>query len=474
MEVKASIKSVKLSLAPLKIKGFITNHPRLILVLKLVTVFGIFFISCNSTLDLDFGWHLQAGNFIRAHGIPAHDIFTYTARSFHWIDHEWGSDVLISFLYQYVGYVGLAVLFAGVWSASLFVISRKIGFSFLLLGASAMLPYVVIRPTAWDALGLAIFVALFSARNKRLIWLSPLIILIWANLHGGFVLGLGVILYFAIMRKDRRILYILLSSIAMSFVNPYGPALYTTIYQTLSDVSLHEETTGMAVFYILYSAFPLLIVWGAGFWAVARSKLINWLGLEQVMLVFALAATRNVPLFAVLAVPKASEYFKSIRSKIPKDINKLRQMMISGSVLLVIGVSLYFIMSALFPISNRVANFPVKEVAYLEKNKCSGNLFNDFNYGGYLIWQLPSEPVFIDGRMPSWRNNQGVKYLTIYYRIINSREFMNSEFKTYNIRCVLVENNSSWKGFINRLEGEHWATTINSNSGLLLLAPKSN
>ena len=91
------------------------HRPKVNLCLKIILVFIGFFLIAWVRIDPDFGWHLQAGNYIRAHGIPSHDIFTYTARNFHWIDHEWGNDVIVSLLYGVGGYNLLAVVFAGLW-----------------------------------------------------------------------------------------------------------------------------------------------------------------------------------------------------------------------------------------------------------------------------------------------------------------------------------------------------------------------
>src|SRR6266568_6224622 len=100
-----------------RVRLHLISHPDQITTVKLAIVFCLFWIICWGRLDLDFGWHLQAGNYIRQHGVPSHDIFTYTANTFRWADHEWGNDVFVSFIYQHFGFVGLTTIYAAIWTA---------------------------------------------------------------------------------------------------------------------------------------------------------------------------------------------------------------------------------------------------------------------------------------------------------------------------------------------------------------------
>ena len=447
------------------------HYPRLLSLVKVAIVFTLFFIVCYGRLDPDFGWALQAGSYFRVHGIPAHDIFTYTARNFRWIDHEWGSDVLISYLYQY-GYLVLALFFAGLWTLALMINAWRVRFIFLLMGLAAMLPYAEIRPTVLTVVGLGIVLRLLAAQKvtKTILWL-PLIFVIWANLHGGFVLGLAVLLYFAAIRKSKPLILMFLLCVPITFINPYGPRLYVEIFRTLTDWSLHFQTDGMAVAALQYSVLPLIILWSAGFWLFAREKIINWVGVGPLLLFASLAATRNVPLFTVAATPELDNYYTQAKSLFPKHPPKQAQRLYSGFVIAVVGVTLYFIGSSVIPSANRDAGYPVSAVAYLKVHPCSGNLFNDFNYGGYLIWQLPDQPVYIDGRMPSWRNSAGQKYLDIYDQVISNPATQQQQFSKYNISCVLLSKSSFNNQLLNRLQKSDWKTAVQADGSELLLKP---
>jgi hypothetical protein len=447
------------------------NHPRLLLLAKVAFVFVLFFIVCYGRLDPDFGWALHAGNYFRAHGIPTHDIFTYTARNFRWIDHEWGSDVLISYLYQH-GYLVVSLFFAGLWTLGLMINAWRVRFIFLLMALAAMLPYADIRPTVLTVVGLAIILRLLTAKNvsKTIFWL-PLLFLLWANLHGGFVLGLAILLYFAVIRKSKPLLLMFLLCVPITFINPYGPRLYVEIFRTLTDLSLHFQTDGMAIVALQYSVLPLIVLWGAGFWLFGRQKLINWIGVGPLLLLASLAATRNVPLFTVAATPELNNYFTQTKSLFPEHPTKEAQRLYTGLALAVVGITIFFIVGFAIPSANRDAGYPVSAAAYLKAHPCSGNLFNDFNYGGYLIWQLPSQPVYIDGRMPSWRNSAGQKYIDIYDQVISNQTTRQKQFSKYHISCVLLSKSSFNNQLLDSLQKSGWKTAIQTGGSELLLKP---
>lgn len=440
--------------------------------LKALLVFIPLFVTCFCTLDLDFGWHLQAGNFFRAHGIPSHDIFSYTAPHFPWIDHEWGSDMLFSYLYHLPhGYMLLAAVFALLWTAGLLIYAARARLAWLLLATLVMIPYVTIRPTAWDVVGAAIVLKLLAARRpgRAIVWL-PLLFLAWANLHGGFVLGLVILLYFALRRKSAALAYLLLICTLVTFINPYGPRLYVEIWRTLSDLSLHHQTVGMSMLNLQLPAWLLMGLWAVGFLAFDRKKTSYWLGLEPIFAAASLSATRYTVFFAILATSSLDRYYSRVKGLVSLSGTGVwgrRFIYALFTIVLALGY-VAVIADRISP--NREAYFPVKAVAYLHASPCRGRLFNDFNYGGYLIWKLPQEPVFIDGRMPSWRDPQGQKYLDKYFQVLNNAQAQRMVFNRYGIKCALL-NKTTDRPMTGRLRAAGWKVRVDANNAVLLLAP---
>ena len=85
-------------------------------------------------------------------------------------------------------------------------------------------------------------------------------------------------------------------------------------------------------------------------------------------------------------------------------------------------------------------NYPLAAVEYLKKNPIAGNMFNEYNWGGFLVWQYPEKKTFIDGRMPSWRMN-GFSIFQQFNKTMKYDEGWNETFQKYNISFALVYNN---------------------------------
>jgi hypothetical protein len=149
-------------------------------------LFAVFMAALMHRLDLDFGWHLQSGRYILQHGVSAHDIFTYTAPNFPWINHEWLSDVLIALMYAAGGFWLVAAMFAATWTGAIMLAVRRRVWPVVMLAIVALLPGAVVRPSVFTALGL---VVLLWMTERRLYWPVVALFAVWANLHGGFVLG---------------------------------------------------------------------------------------------------------------------------------------------------------------------------------------------------------------------------------------------------------------------------------------------
>lgn len=451
------------------LRNFPASHPNWWSIGKASVVFMLFFSMCYGRLDPDFGWHLQAGNYFRAHGIPSHDVFSYTAPNFPWVDHEWGSDVLISYLYQFGGYILLALVFAGLWTFGLMLNAWRARFLFLLIAVAAMSTIVDIRPIVWTIVGLAIVlrILLMKKPGKAVLWI-PIVFLVWANLHGSFILGLAVLFYFAIIRKDKLLFLVFLLCIPITFINPYGPKLYVEIFRVLFDWQMHFQTKGMAIFSIPSSAWPLIILWGTGFWIHARKKFVNWIGVVPVLLVASLYAVRNLFIFAALAAPELDNYYTRTKLLFPKFLPRAAKNILRTITVALVGLVIVFLYQNALPSSDREATYPVAEVSYLKAHQCKGNLFNDFDWGGYLIWKLPGNKVFIDGRMQAWSNPAGVNYFDIYQRVFSDSSFRNMTFKQYNITCALVDSSST---LVKQLETLGWQAQVKTNYAILLTAP---
>jgi hypothetical protein len=440
---------------------------------QFAALFILFFVVAWRKLDPDFGWHLQSGLHIRAHGIPAHDIFTYTAPNFPWINHEWGNDVIVSFLYQAGGYGLLAALYAGLWSAALVIAGRRARLGVLLLAAAAVLPYAGVRPVSWTVLFLALVLRAIWSSRRRVIWLLPLLFVPWANLHAGFVIGLIIILYSAAYYRRPALIGVFVLSVLATFLNAYGPSVYVEAGRTLFDPSLHRQVAEWAPLSFASLADVFIVVWGAGGVLFAERSLRSWLRPSVPLLLASISANRNLPLFVIAAVAECSQYVTSGAQLLTKTGGKLVRRGIVVVAAIVLLMTALWARSEYWPINqNREASYPHQAVAYLQARPCVGQVFNDYNYGGYLIWKLPGKLVYIDGRMPSWKDDRGQKYMTHYYDLLAHPGWYPAEFARYDIGCALLGHNHLNAAIIARLERDGWRPVVDTPGSVLLLAPR--
>lgn len=404
-------------------------------------IFAMFAWHGVRSLDPDFGWHLKAGEHFVQNGVPKTDVFTYTASDFPWVDHEWLSDILVYLIHEVGGYVLLALVFAALWTLALWLVGRRALGPVVAIAALAALPYSGVRAITWSVLGLALVIKIFAAKNQRWRWIMPILIMLWANVHGGFIVGLGYIAYQAIMKRSGPLVLIGLISLCATLVNVYGLEIYTEIWRTMADRSLHTSIVEWKSLVFSWSLLPFLVLYGVG-WLYEKGKWY-WraVRIENFFLLASISAQRNWPLFAVAALERTSDSMRTIARTIPAKLKRAQR-----NVLLAIGIGFagltaygVYDTGILLIGSSDGESYPSAAVDYLREHPCPGNLFNDYNYGGYLIWQLPQQKVYIDGRMPSWELN-GEKYMENYSGFLDDESERDKQIDKYDIQCILVSN----------------------------------
>ncbi len=177
-----------------------------------VAVLGIFLaifaMALKPVVDNDVFWHLATGRYIWAtRSIPHADPFSWTALGRAWIAHEWLTEALLYPLYQQGGYALLTLVFGVVITAA-FALSyraarllgagRPISAGIILLAAVASSHTWGVRPQMLSLLLSALTMwtlarALGQRQQRRLLWLLPPLMVLWVNLHGGFIFGLAII-----------------------------------------------------------------------------------------------------------------------------------------------------------------------------------------------------------------------------------------------------------------------------------------
>lgn len=408
--------------------------------------------------DPDLGWHLKSGELIlKNQAIPYIDWFTHSFRNFPWINHEWLTDILMWKIYGIGGITLLAIFFWFVFAILTLKIlkkSRKFN-ALILIGLIAFIPFLGIRPQVISWLFFYYFYQKVFVHEEpkkftvREVLPIVLIFILWVNMHGSFVLGYFLIFVMAasvFIQKRFKIQlsdvfwHIKLSAILVlaSFINPYGPRVYVEIYRTLIDLNLKGSISEWLPMFrsqnpLIYAYFVLVIPLILYFWKKLEVKEKLLIPLTILM---GVSSLRYIPIMALVTLPLVPKITESLKNDLNPGIKK----MIEGKVITVIYPII--IVLSLFlpsiPIKSALSEYPQKATEFIKENKFSGNLYNEYGWGGYLILNLPEKPVFIDGRMPSWKD--GDRYVMEDYNNItrNPEKYFAKNIKKYDLKLFLI------------------------------------
>jgi hypothetical protein len=292
---------------------------------------------------------------------------------------------------------------------------------------------------------------------------------VWANLHAGFAAGLAIVALKIIVERSKPLM--LWGGIALlsTLVNPYGYGLYAELWRTLSDSKLSSSITEWAPLSLNLDVAPYVVI--------VIVVLVAWRGWSFLRLVgialcgAAIWSNRNMSLLVVGSAGFVSSYLGQIEATLKSIVVRGESLFRAGwfNASLCLGVGVLFpIALLLYPPAlpgSLTLEVPSNAIASLRSQPCRGHLFNDYNYGGIIIWQLPGVPDYIDGRMPSWEGPRG-SYLALYNRVLRGGSFAQAEFARYNIQCVLISKyDSSLSGWLSAQSD--WHMTLDSQEAQL-------
>jgi hypothetical protein len=385
--------------------------------------------------DPDFFWHVTAGQWIAAHGsVPNTDPFSFTWAGKPWTPHEWLSELLMFWLVSGVGRTGALFVF-GLFPAAIVLTQgamlarqgvglRAFAPAAILIGL-VVTPYVTLRPQAvsWLLLSLLVWflIELRPDRARRALLLVPFFVL-WANLHGVYVIGLGVVAVYCLFTIVGRtpmsqakgpMAVAAIGSLLASTLTPAGPVgiLYPLRYVELSDWGLAniQEWQSPSFHEPAHWAFLALIAWvglnggrNTPGWLVA----LSWIGIA-----LGLVALRNVPIAAVFCLPALAlglearlqeRYPLRSRRMAPSRALGRRLMELGTAVIVVIGAMVVLVPAGVGTgvTANIAKRFPVDAVLLLQREFPDARVLADYGWGGYLIHELYplGGRVFVDGR----------------------------------------------------------------------------
>lgn len=464
--------------------GFLRCVPSLYQVAFLAILGAILVVALAPRLDTDFWWHLKVGQYIvHHHVVPSRDFMSYTLVGHGWTDHEWLAEVGLYGLYILGGLWGPIVAFALAICATFALTYARIRayrvhnvLALFLLAACFMASSASWGPriqmlTLFFLSAYALILQRFgTTRDRRLLVLLPVLMLFWTNLHGGFVLGLVVIVLTlagewlnrltrhadAWSGDDLRALAVtLVAAAAVTMINPNGfrqllypltfvlPNAYTNLIQESASPNFHLPVM------MVFEAMLLLLVAAA---LVGRPRL-NWTHLLIIgaFTHLALSQVRNVAVWAVVVGPLVAYYLQAagpaLRQQFPRF--NYRRRPVAGKTGAYLNVALLALVAIAYvaeathyitPASLRAAerqNYPTGAIAYLRSHSLPQHVFVSYGWGGYLLWNVfPRYRDYMDSRADTLFNDRILNgYLTMY----DGAPGWRSTLRRYHVDDVLIE-----------------------------------
>ena len=394
-------------------------HPAWIVIAGVAAV--LLRVGLHEGLNSDAYWHLAAGQWmLDHHAVIRRDTFSYTVYGRPWLAEEWGFEVLLAWMVRTFGPVSYWILSAGPCIAALLVSVarwRRLGARWLWVGVLAIVaggPLAIglaPRPQSLSYLFFAfeLLALTLARRNIRWLWTLPPLLVLWANIHGSFLAGVGVLFLELVLawrpfRRGRLVVSAPLPlrpvaltaglSLLATFVNPHGPGLLAYAYKVSSSsqlaglISEWQSPNFHSVLLILLLLAPAAAVVATAVLSdepVEAFDLVLWAG----FLLATLHSQRFIP-YSGLAWGGLAARMPVLRVETIKPNVLVWPLVAAACLVLLSGPH----PGAGAPQRGGDGGMPVDATAWLQTHP--GRVFSSYWYNDYLIHA--GIPVFVDGR----------------------------------------------------------------------------
>lgn len=438
----------------------------------------------SSTPDTDLWGYLAFGRLYWDTGrFPYQDVFAYLPTLKPWVYHEWLTGVLFYPLYRTLGAPGLQVLkyALGLGAAGLvYLTARRRGaeplaalVALIVVQTFLTLGYSPVRAQAFTFAFFALTLYLLETARQtgcwRGLWLLLPLQVLWANLHGGFLAGLGLCAIYALGEALARrpflpYIAVLFFSGLATLLNPYGwqywrylaaaislprPEIgeWVSAYQGLRHSMFSNE---FLLFFVvlLFSLFMILRTRWRELTPLLALAFTLYLGLmhlrHQVFFYLAVAAYLPTPLTAYLQIMRADPRIHRLGRRLGWKIPTLAAALVVGYYGYLIGSQRplsFELPSRPAPRAKSPTYYPTGALAYIREHRLSGSVLANFDWGEYLIWELyPQCRVSLDGRFETvYPPGVCREYFDFLFARPGWRDFL----KKYPPRMVLVDSRAA-------------------------------
>ncbi len=424
-----------------------------IFVLLWVALFIVLSATQIQHWDSDIFWALRSGRWIVENWqVPLTDPLSYTFSGGEWVDFTWGFQVIAHFFYTSLGgwtglYILQLLLTFAVFAALLLnirqLVERRLWLLplLLVLTLACSYPRLFIRPHLFGFLFISTYLLILNSYERKKTSLLLFLILplqvFWVNIHSSAILGVLIVWAYAsgefidvfirdgfkgfraLLSSRKNLIILALIIPLVSLLNPYGLklAIFPFIHQggVNSDALRHiGEWTRLPFKELFFYFFPVPVNYFAFrllFYGTLVSLVLNWRKVKtrDIMLFggaayMAVSHVRWVGQFAFFGAPIIAFNMKSYLEGRGGEARWLARAGIILSLFIAILMGLLLTkgdFTGKLGIGLRVSDYPVGSVRFMRENALKGNIYNYYDFGGYLTFNYPELKVFIDGRTPT-------------------------------------------------------------------------
>jgi len=426
------------------------------------------------SMDGDVGRHIAVGNtMIERRRVLKSDIFSHTMVGEEIIPHEWLAQVFFAALHRVGGMHGVIIgtstiiglSYMALFFAMSFRVPSPIAAMLSIYAAMAGSVHWLARPHIFTFLYFAIFlIVLERFRHNELgqgrvwqsLWPLWIVVVLWANTHGAFIVGLVLVGLYAggaVISKDYRrakaLMICLGILVVMTMINPVGMRLVTHTFSYLGKDFLVDLTIEYRSpdFHNIGNYWPFLSLIVLSIFFPSQDK--TCFILSAVWTSFALYSARNIPLYAMLQTTIIAPVFNdfiydeapivlkhwinrgdAVDSQLsgwPWGVHEVAVVVLAALNIVPFAPQSYDFSSQVFPVQ-ALENPEV--VAVLEQ----GNVFNELTWGGYLLYDEAEIQVFIDGQTDYY----GTELSALYWKTINAEPGWQSVLQSFDVEKIII------------------------------------
>jgi hypothetical protein len=421
-------------------------------------------------VDPDMWWHVKVGDTLLAtHHWPTTEPYSFTVAGQPWIAHEWLGDALFAGAFRLAGFPGLEALFILLGSATLLALyalattrsgNAKGGFVAVVLLLTLASALFSMRPQMLGYLFLILMVIAlerFRLGKRKCLWFLPILMLIWVNTHASWIVGMGTLLVYWLSglrsfqignlegrrwtpHERTNIAWVFLLSLIALPMTPYGTQLLAFPFEAAFSLPLSTEYINE------YKPMPFNLLGGKIFLAFVLAIIlaqvllrVRWRLEELALFLFGTMMACLHVRFLLIFVPFAVSISGAILSPwIPAYDHKNDKYVLNGVIILITMILIVRYYPTRTELQESIAKrFPVGAVAYLKQHPVPEPMFNNSDFGTYLLWSRPGEKVFMDGRSEVYERSGT---LGDYLHIANLKPGALTLLYAYHIQSCLLRS----------------------------------